>query len=144
MLDEKELKEWLGREENLGKHQPQEKIDLFVEALCKSTYVTICGPPKSGKSLSTHFLRWYLLEKGYQVTTFVMTTMSIVMELQKVPEDHYHIIIVEDIDNIEQCVKSIKNIVDGSPNLNTFVIFTCTVLSPWIESNPPGIIVNYH
>lgn len=130
--------------DGLSKLQSHEIIRQVASVTEKdSCLLTIVGPPKSGKSMTTHFIKWYKEERCKKLGLIVGTEdVSLLHQKLNVLEKGIDVLLVilEDIDHYEtESIDTIYQILYRQ-NLPLSIIMTCTVLPSWPSSDFGNVV----
>jgi len=136
LIDTADAKKWFGDEISLGRYQPQKIVDELVDAMATSRFMTIVGQSKSGKSMTIHFIKWYLEERKHQVHP---RGGSLFADIRDTPPNDIILIVLDDIVNDETFIEMVKVAVGEYPEKTILVILTTLQWQSWM----PGTRIEY-
>jgi hypothetical protein len=129
---------------HLGRYQPQKIVDELVDAMATSRFMSIVGPRKSsGKSMTIHFIKWYLEERKHQVHVLVNYHKhaygSLFADIRDTPPNDIILIVMDDIVNDETFIEMVKMTVDQFTERRIIVVLTTLKWQSWM----PGVAIYY-
>jgi hypothetical protein len=127
LIDTVDAKKWFGDKISLRRYQPQQIVEELVDAMATSRFLTIVGPSKSGKSLTFHFIKWYLNERKHQVNVLVnyhKQEGSLFADIRDTPPNDIILIVLDDIVDDETFIEMVKVTVDEFPERSIIVVLT--------------------